>query len=101
MYIYTLVRKDIPIADQLVQTGHACLEAGYAFPTKTKCNLVLLELEDLDHLQNTVELLQKKNIQFITFTEPDDNMGLTAICTEPIFGNRRKVLQKFKLWELS
>ena len=27
-YVYVLVRKDIPIADQVVQTGHACLAAG-------------------------------------------------------------------------
>jgi len=27
-YVYVLVRQDIPLADQIVQVGHICLEAG-------------------------------------------------------------------------
>lgn len=27
-YAYVIVRQDIPLADQMVQVGHACYEAG-------------------------------------------------------------------------
>jgi hypothetical protein len=27
-YMYVLVRQDLPLADQMVQVGHVCFEAG-------------------------------------------------------------------------
>lgn len=51
MYNYVFVRKDIPLADQLVQVGHVCLEAGSSFgPASGTPFMVLLEVKDSEHL---------------------------------------------------
>lgn len=41
--------------------------------------------------------LQKHGIQFRAFREPDRNNELTAISTEPISGEMRKHLRKYRL----
>jgi len=42
-----------------------------------------------------------KGIQYQNFFEPDDNMGLTAVCTECLQGSIRNIFRGFKLWEYS
>lgn len=50
--------------------------------------------EKLEHL---VKVLERKEIPFRSFIEPDIGNELTAICTSPISGNKRKVFSNFKL----
>jgi hypothetical protein len=83
VYNYVFVRKDIPLADQLVQVGHVCLEAGTILgPASGTPSMVLLQLNNLEHLKETKVYLECNGIKFTVFNEPDDNMGETAICTE-------------------
>ena len=43
--------------------------------------------------------LKDKGIEHHMFHEPDNNMGYTAIATEPIYGKDRKFFRKFKMYE--
>ena len=101
MYNYVFVRKDIPIADQIVQVGHVCLEAGTRFGRSKEPSpyMVLLEVADVRHLQQTKEFLKDSGISFEIFFEPDNNMGETAICTEYLDSQAKKIFKKYKLWE--
>ena len=99
MYNYVFIRKDIPIADQIVQVGHVCLEAGSKFGPANSPSLVLLEVRDSQHLQEVKEYLDSKLIDFVVFYEPDDNMGETAICTTYVDKRERKHFKHYTLWK--
>lgn len=98
-YTYVLVRTDIPLADQIVQVGHACLEAGFKFerPERTP-NLVLLAMKNESELKRFASFLEYNHIRFEMFFEPDDEMGFTALATEPIYNEQRSHFAKLELW---
>ena len=74
----------------MVQVGHACLEAGRRFEQPDEpCQLVLLAVSSEKQLELEVERAQLRGIRWVVFREPDDNLGLTAACTEPIRGSIR------------
>lgn len=85
----------------MVQTGHACLEAGFSFerPASTSF-LILLQIENQEELLNVSKYLNENEIEHETFFEPDYDMGYTSICTKPIYGKERNLFKKFKLWSL-
>lgn len=95
MYTYCFVRKDIPMFAQLVQLGHACLQRPA--PDQVN-NLILFEVKNEDHLVQTKAYLESRGIDAYMFYEPDYDMGYTAIATEPIEGEDRKMFAKFNLW---
>jgi len=43
------------------------------------------------------EHLKQHGIQFRMFYEPDNDAGYTAIATEPLRGDQRRPMKKFKL----
>jgi hypothetical protein len=82
--------------------GHACLEAGHQFEQPEKsCNLILLSLPSKKRLQAVIEEAELFGIRWAIFEEPDHNLGLTAACTEPITGVKRRVFQYLPLWRIS
>ena len=84
----------------MVQVGHACLEAGHRFEQPDEpCHLVLLGVSSAKHLQLLVEQVELRGIRCTVFREPDNNLGLTAACTEPIRGSIRQVFRRLPLWE--
>ena len=94
-----LVRTDIPLADQVVQVGHVCLEAGKRFDWSSQpCHLVLLAVASEAQLLTAVAQLQLANIACELFYEPDDNLGYTAACTNPVAGEQRRFLRRYPLW---
>ena len=93
------MRTDIALADQIVQVGHACLEAGRRFvQPAAPCNLVVLGVPSVVHLRDAIARAEFAGIRCAIFHEPDDGMGDTAACTEPISGNARRVFRRFPLW---
>jgi hypothetical protein len=97
-----LVRTDIPLVDQVVQVGHACLEAGSKFqkPNGT-IYLVVVCVESVTDLLIALEKIGLLGIQFVLFHEPDDEMGFTAACTEPLKSIYRREFRDFPLWKSS
>jgi hypothetical protein len=99
-YVYVLVRSDLPLADQLVQVGHACLEAGRRFcQPEAASHLVVLSVRSQAQLRDAVREAEAMGIRFALFEEPDDGMGHSAACTEPITGVHRPLFRRFRLWE--
>jgi hypothetical protein len=93
------VRADIPLADQIVQVGHACLEAGRRFAQPAEPgNLVLLSVPSERHLHDAVVRAELAGIRCVVFNEPDDDLGDTAACTEPVLARGRRVFRYFPLW---
>lgn len=83
-----------------MQVGHACLEAGGKFkqPEET-IYLVVLQVDNKDKLLEAFYTLDYNNIKAVMFDEPDDNMGYTAFCTEPLAEDQRKYFKKYQLWK--
>jgi len=98
-YVYVFVRTDIPLADQLVQVGHACLEAGNRFEQpEIASNMVLLRVGSEWELDRAVDEASRRGVLMTKFWEPDWNLGYTAACSEPVFGEQRNVFKKYELW---
>jgi hypothetical protein len=84
----------------MVQACHACLEAGFAFPAPhSAVFLVLVAVKDEQELENIKKSLELHGIQSKMFYEPDDNMGYSAIATEPLTEDKRKFFRKYELWK--
>jgi hypothetical protein len=96
-----LVRTDIPFANQLVQVGHACLEAGHRFPQPAEpCHLVLFGVADEDRLKRAVEAIRRQGLRVAVFYEEDYPAGHTAACTEPVpEGEQQRPFRRFRLWK--
>ena len=97
--MYAIVRKDIPVRDQIVQIGHACLCAGKKFEWSDTVFMVVLQVENQEKLLEAAQYLDCHGTKYEIFFEPDDNYGYTALATEPICGEQRKLFRKYKLWE--
>lgn len=95
-YTYIFIRSDIPTEYQIVQASHAALEAGNEFAQSEETSfMVLLGAKSETKLKNIAEYLGIHDIKFKMFHEPDYGTGYTAICTEQIFGEQRKIFKKF------
>ena len=92
------MRADLPLPDQIVQVGHACLEAGRRVQPDAGCHLVVLTVTDQIDLAQIIDRLAAINIRCAAFYEPDHDFGLTAICTEPIADQRRRIFRHYPLW---
>jgi hypothetical protein len=50
-------------------------------------------------LIRVVERINRHGIQASVFFEPDNNLGYTAACTEPLGSGSRKLFRKYPLWQ--
>lgn len=89
------------LADQIVQVGHACLEAGNRFKQPDEpSHLVLLRVPSEQKLYDAGAQIELAGIRYQTFYEPDNSLGHTALCTEPISGIYRRMFRRFPLWRV-
>lgn len=99
-YTYCFIRKDLPIEQQIIQTAHATQEITKKTPHPVNtCHLILLEASNKIHLQNIRMKLAEREIEHEMFYEPDNDMGYTAIATEPIYGSERNFFKKFRMYQ--
>lgn len=61
--------------------------------------LIVLTVKNEEALKCAKEYLEDCNVKHYMFYEPDYDMGYTAICSEPVYGEDRKLFKKFKLWK--
>ena len=93
------MRTDLPLAGQLVQVGHACLEAGWRFAQPdSPCRLVVLAVSNEPALLAAVARAEARGIRCWVFYEPDGVPGYTAACSEPVAGDARRVFGRYPLW---
>ena len=94
-----LIRKDLPHSTQVVQASHACIEATKAFLTDQEIDhphLVVLGVNSQEQLHNSAKKLEKAGIRFRVFIEPDRDNESTALATEPISGETRRIFKNYK-----
>ncbi len=99
-YVYVLVRTDISVEQQLVQVGHAALEAGFRFnaPRET-ASLIVLAVPDRPALEEASARLSAKGIEHELFHEPDFGMGHSALATRPLAQkSERNLMRRYPLY---
>ena len=82
-----------------MQVGHACLEAGRRFEQPDAgSNLVVLAVPSASDLHRAARRVELWGLRYVLFTEPDDDLGETALCTEPVQDVDRRCFRPFRLW---
>lgn len=80
--LYVLVRQDLKYSSPAVQAGHCvaefCLGSGRAGKWGNT-TLIYLGVKNLNELLRWCFKLGKKNIDFVSFSEPDMDDEMTAI----------------------
>lgn len=95
-YSYVVVRKDISESAQTVQSVHAAIES-FKSEEYDHSSVIVVVVKNERKLQSVIEKLFDDDISLKVFREPDLNNEITAICTEPLIGERRDYLRKFQL----
>lgn len=98
-YVYVVVRKDLSDSQKAVQGTHAAIEATkkYKIATKEHPSVIYLVVKNEYQLKKTAKYLLECGINTTVFTEPDIGYEVTAIATEPLSGEKRNFLRKYRL----
>jgi hypothetical protein len=96
-YIYLLVRVDLSIPQVVVQASHAAIEAARLFLSTSAehPHLVLCRMPSEQRLLASADFLVRINIRFSLFREPDRDGQATALATEPLHGEQRRLMNRF------
>ena len=93
-YIYMFVREDMSHPQQIIQTAHAVDELSKT-GIKNGAHMVLFGARDERELVDASCYLEAHGIKHHMFFEPD-MMAHTSIATEPLIGNQRQPLKRFR-----
>lgn len=98
-YSYFITRQDISPEYQLVQTAHAALELGNKLQPEQVKNLYFTccGVDDLFDLEDIERLLKNRQLNYVTFREPDIGNQKTAIGVYPIPEHQRGTLRALPL----
>jgi hypothetical protein len=98
--VYVLVRKDIDLAQQIVQAVHAGAEAARAFYRATHgiASTVVLQVKDQRALLAAQQKLCALGLPHEMFNEPDFGMGASALATRPLTRGERRHMRGWQLW---
>jgi hypothetical protein len=99
-YVYVLIRTDIPLAQQLVQSNHAALQAGFDFKKPEAISrLIVLSVPSKTALLAAATQLEMCGIGHHLFFEPDFEIGYSALATQPLYHRKdRDCLKKYPLY---
>ncbi len=97
-----LVRQDLPATQLVVQAAHAAIEASRQFlpPDAEHPHLVLCGVPSERRLLAAADRLFHHRIRFALFREPDRAAEATALATEPLAGDRRRPLERWRCLRL-
>jgi hypothetical protein len=93
-----LVRHDLPATQITVQAIHAALEASRQF-LPHDCehpHLVVCGVASEERLLKAADHLFRNKVRHVLFREPDINHQPTALATEPLHCERRRLLDRFR-----
>lgn len=100
-WFYVFIRQDMPVHQQLIQATHAGIMAAKWFGVPEYHHLVVCGVPDYAVLNRVEDHLNEVGIRYYTFFEPDNDLGLTALCTESVEKKYRKFLGMYPLWQAS
>lgn len=94
-----MVRKDLPQSQIVVQAAHAAIESARKFLlAKTEHpHLVVCGVENEEELLKCEKHLDAKGILATIFHEEDRNNEATALASEPVFCEQRKIFRRYRL----
>lgn len=95
--IYVAVRSDLSPEQQAVQACHASSLSGHKFGVSESTHLVLLSVPNKEALSALHEKLLDHGIGVSLFYEPDNDMGHSALATQPLTCSHRKLFKNLKL----
>jgi len=100
-YLYSISRKDIPLAQQAVQAAHAGIEYARLFMSNETSHPSYIHLTARSQAQliSLRQKLQDLGHSTAEFHEPYMDWGLTAIST-CLSEEHRSLLKGFQLWRL-
>lgn len=86
-----------------MQAVHAAHDAGRFFcsPDDPVPSVVVCQAPDEDSLQREANRLEQRGIRVTVFREPDRGNEATALATEPLGQEARRLFRKWKLLERS
>lgn len=103
--MYVLVRRDLPLADQIVQAAHAAQESGARFGCPEACHMVMCGVDNESELMKAASRCVDQGVELALFYEPDPieeggpAMGHTALCTQPVYGHQRRIFRRYQTWK--
>jgi hypothetical protein len=99
-FIYCFIRKDISIAQQIIQLTHAGYDAGTRWGgASVPPHICLFEVEDGIALIAAMKFVRKHKIKYEMFYEPDYPMGFNALITEPLLqDDYSDLFSEFKMY---
>lgn len=81
-----------------MQACHASIEAGARFHHPPGCHLVLLAVANERELHTALATLDWHSVCYSLFYEPDNNIGYSAACTQPVVARHRRLFRRYPLW---
>lgn len=99
--MYAISRRDIPLAQQAIQAGHAAIEHAYLYgrPADYHPSYIHLTIRDKAKLESLRDTLHAAGISTAEFHEPYKDWGLTAISCL-LTEDQRHLLKGLQLWKL-
>ena len=81
-----------------MQAAHACLAGGRRFTPPEAGHLVLLAVDSAGEILAAAALAEGAGLRCAIFADPDETPAVTALCTEPVSGEARRVFRRYALW---
>lgn len=99
-HVYVFVRQDIPLEHQFIQSNHAVLHLALKHTGIVGVpNIVGIGVPNLKSLHKVKAKLEENFITHLCWSEPDNDLGFTAVATVPLCGKIREVLSNYRLWK--
>ncbi len=98
--MYAISRRDIPLAQQAIQAGHAAVEYAFSYgrPPDHHPSYVHLTIRDKEDLLGLQQMLHSEGFPTSEFHEPYKDWGLTAISCL-LTEEHRALLSHLRLWK--
>lgn len=99
--MYTISRRDLPLAQQAIQAGHAAIEHAYTYgrPVDHHPSYIHLTIKNKSQLESLRQRLNDAGIRTAEFHEPYLDWGLTAISCI-LTEDQRHLTKGLQLWRL-
>jgi hypothetical protein len=101
-FIFVFIRQDLSLADQLVHSSHAVFHMGAEFgPVAGIPSLVMIGIPHKTAMNRVITKLKQQQLPHYLWSDPDFDLGVTAIATIPLSPQMKESLRNYRLWSYS